>query len=280
MSKKQGTSSVATKAKPKFKIIHSSSRYDRSISSLRQAVERYLTADASVHTGTEVSTKERSRAVRETAQALGWGSTMSNRSYRDDCYILWDSQVWKVVGKGSRVIKTGHIFNFRGGKMPNNTMTYAALSHRQSDHVMVLGVLHLPASVETASGVSNSRRGSAWRTEAKNTRKTMNELGRKYKADALVFGGDWNVNIKRGLLRGAVTKIFGRWKIAAEGPFSKGGTHGGRFIDFFIYKRGIKYVGHRLMKDDASSDHRPFKTEFKFKKKSRIRRRSRKKHTL
>ena len=79
-----------------FKHTHLSTRYDKPVEALRRVVRGY-TDTADLITLTEVDSERREKALNFT----GWGNVTGDKTGRDDCAILWDTNVWKIIDKST-----------------------------------------------------------------------------------------------------------------------------------------------------------------------------------
>lgn len=256
---------------PIVDIVGSSSRYDRSLDSLEKAVEDYITQEGvNLHFGTEVSAEKRERVLKRVARKHKWAITTGDKSYRDDCYIMWSKMEWITLDKGSFQVKSGDIFTAKGSRMPDNTSQYAVLEHIRSGHRLLAVSGHPPSGVERGGSIQRSKRGLAWRVEIFSQKRQTNKLAKKHNVDGVIIRNDWNADVKKASNRATIKTIMPRWKFGVRPPYERGGTHGNRWIDFVMFRKALKLVRKAwLLPDDASSDHRPSRTRLRFTKKPR-----------
>ncbi len=249
-----------------FKHIHSSSRYDRSLKSLEDAVNDYMDK-SSVITLTEVSAEARESVLRKVAKQRGWGTATGDLSGRDDCAILWDEKTFEKVHARSYVLSLKTYYTSSGRKTAPNASVDAVLKHKAAGKRILFSVAHLPAGVEGRNGLGGKlpRRVVAWRAAQKGWRGRWNYLANKYKTDAVVVIADWNLNLKKAGVR-ALFKVVqpGMRSVWNKGPFPSSGTHGTRIIDFTFIRGKIVLVGGKpkILAKNASSDHTAYIQEF------------------
>lgn len=236
-----------------FTHVHSSSRFDRSAESLEKAIEHYISVGSLV-TFTEVASEHRERPVKDVP---GWGHVLGDHSGRDDAGIAFDKSVWELVYKTTKIVdetmKVGAAF--------------AVLRHKDTDNLLLVTALHLPASVEGRTGFERfSRRGRSWTTALLNWRREYNRLAKQYKVDAVLLAADWNLNIKRRIFLPLFKALLPNMKLVfTHKIIPVGGTHHKRWIDFSFIKGKLKIVRFPwLLKDDKSSDHRPYAETFRW----------------
>lgn len=253
-----------------FWVSWSSSRYDRSLKSLHEAVEHYITK-SSLHAGTEVTTEVREDILRDIAREHGWGVVTGDKSYRDDTYIMWEKASWDAKQKGTYRVKTAPMYNANGNLMPDNVCTMVLLEFKETGHRLLVTVLHAPSGVEGKGGLTkNWRRARAWRTEYKAWKKLWNRMAKAWDADAVLTLQDANVNIWRDLFRQMFKAMQPGMRLIPPAKRNRGkGTHrGGRWIDIgFIRGKLRRRTRAILMRDDDSSDHRPWKARLRFVRK-------------
>lgn len=239
-----------------FVHIHSSSRYDRSKASLRNATTRY-NRRADLVTYTEVEREYREDVIRK-VNGEEFGFVSGDNSDADDCGISYRRSRFKLVYSEQYQHATQEVFfpNGKPRKLP--WATIAVLDDIQAGRRVVIAVAHFTAAVETELWRNNStyRRVIQWRQSAKNIKRRTNRLAKKFKADARIVCGDWNVNYKRPWVQALIKAIAPKYRCTVKNPnFS---THGGgRLIDFTIL-RGKMDGDAKAFRDDNSSDHAPY----------------------
>jgi hypothetical protein len=244
----------------KVNHIHSSSRFDRSDASLERAVRNYL-SQASVVTMTEVNREGRERILRRVAKELNFTVITGDLSSRDDCAIIFDNDVFELVHGRTYTVQSKTYRTVDGRTVQPFGVATAVLRTKSTGRKTAWTVGHTPPSVEGRNGLDGSLRAIVWMGYIRNWRKHWNMITKLYSTDGLVVVADWNVNLKRRAFQTLFRTLFPSLKSAwGSGPFPAGGTHGRRLIDFTLYRGKIRQSGKPfLMKDDDSSDHRPYK---------------------
>lgn len=240
-----------------FTHVHSSSRFDRSVGSLEKAIETYI-EEGSLVTFTEVAFPWRERALVEVPR---WGYILGDKSMRDDCGIIYDKTVWRKVSGYTKVVLQPMFWKANGEKVEPTGAAFAVLEHKETGNRLLVTVCHLPAGVEGPSGLAGlPNRVAAWREAHRNWNKEWNRLAKEQHVDAILVTADWNLNIKRKVLLPLFKAIHpGMTLVFKYKHIPAGGTHGKRWIDFSFIRGKLKVVKYpQLLKDDASSDHRPF----------------------
>lgn len=244
----------------KFKHIHSSSLWSRSPATLRTAAERY-NEKADLITYTEVQAENREGAVRR-ANGKEFGFVSGDKSYSNDCAISFRKERFELLHKEN--FKSTNLFwyNVKGRKRDPQYATIGVFLDKVANKKLVVTVIHLASAVEDpmSKGVS-TRRTAAWYSSFRRTKKRSNKLKRKYKAKGILLIADYNLDFKKRWVRALLKSLAPAYRLTWKKVNQiKGGTHyRGRIIDATLIKGKIKVRGSaRLMKDDNSSDHRPY----------------------
>lgn len=235
-----------------FTHIHSSSRYDRSVATLKAAVLRYI-KDADLVTFTEVEYEHREKVLRAVD---GWGCATGDLSPRNDSGIIWDNSVWKLIAEGNEVVAK----IAANGQKPV-AATWVVLEHRETGKRIIIIALHAPSSVQGRDGfIPRSQRVQAWWSVASGTRILWTRLYNTYNTDGLLVAADWNVDLKKRWVRSTFKATFPTLHLVWSGKdFPKDGTHHSRIIDFTLIRGVVKRIANpRIYRDDNSSDHQPY----------------------
>jgi hypothetical protein len=234
-----------------FVHIHSSSRYDRSVDSLRRAVSRYI-KDSDLVTFTEVEYEHREKVLR---QVKGWGCATGDISPRNDSGIIWDLEVWQLIDEGNEVVAKVAAY----GQKPVSA-TWACLRHRETGLVVVVIAVHAPSDVQGPSRLKPTQRTAAWWSTMRGVKRLWKRLSKTFNTDGLLVTGDWNVDIKKVWVRALFKSFAPSFSLVWSGKdFPKDGTHHSRIIDFSFIRGAVKrIVNPRIYRDDDSSDHQPF----------------------
>ena len=244
---------------PAFVHIHSSSRFNRSAASLRNAAQTYNN-NADLVTYTEVEFENREAALRA-AGGKGWGLVSGDHGNANDCAIAYNKERFELIHE-EQFQSTGKRIYMRGGKpraLPYTTI--AVLRDLHGGNILVVGVSHLASGVE--GDLAKKRyyvtRTSQWRSAYRASVRRINRLARKHKANGRMFVADFNINLKRPFATALLKAMSPAYNHTWKKRNVKGGTHHKRIIDATLLRGKIKVRGTaRLFRDDASSDHRPY----------------------
>lgn len=242
--------------------VHSSSRFDRSPASLKKAAKRYAKrADLITYTEVEAQKRENSLA---SLSILGFGTVTGDKSYANDCAIQFRIHRFKLIAHGNESTEAARYTNVKGLLRDPAYVTWAVLRDLITDDCLVVAVVHLASSIEgDLARKRATSRTVAFMTGFRGTQRIANRLAEDYKADGVMIVADFNLNFKLAWVR-TLIKILApayrvTWKNLAYLP-EKAGTHGGRVIDATLVKGRLgTHDGASLMRDDASSDHRPYR---------------------
>ena len=240
-----------------FTHVHSSSRFDRSAESLEKAIEHYVSIGSLV-TFTEVAFPWRERPLNAVE---GWGSVLGDLSMRDDSGIIYDKAVWRLVEGHTKIVLAPMFWKENGEKVEPTGAAFAVLEHKDTKKRLLVTVLHLPSNVEGPRGLSGlPNRVLAWREAQKNWKREWNRLAKKHDADGVLVVADWNINIKRKIFLPLFKAIQPGMKLVfTHKNVPVDGTHHRRWIDFSFIRGALKIVRFPwLLRDDPSSDHRPY----------------------
>lgn len=242
----------------RFTHIHSSSRFDRSLASLKSASQRYF-ADADLVTFTEVAAEGREDAVR-VAGGDEWRVIAGDNGAHNDCVIAFKKVRFELLYRESFKASERTFYNSRGNPTTSKYATNAVLLDKSTNKKFVLVVVHLPASVEDDLRIGRkTQRTLYWFSAFLRTKARGNLLRRRHKAAGVVYVADFNVNFKRDWVRRLIRALAPAYGLMWRAPFPAGGTHHDRLIDGTLIKGDIRgWMEARLYPDDSSSDHRPY----------------------
>lgn len=242
--------------------VHSSSRFDRSPRSLKGAARRYAKrADLITYTEVEAQPREDSLA---SLSVLGFGTITGDKSYANDCAIQFRIHRFQLVAHGNTSTEAERYANVKGLLRDPAYVTWAVLKDLITGDVLVVAVVHLASSIEGDLAVKRvTKRTMAFLTGFRGTLRIANGLAKKHNADGVMIVADFNLNFKlawvRALIKTLAPSYRVTWKALAYLP-EKAGTHGGRVIDATLMKGRLgTHDGASLMRDDPSSDHRPYR---------------------
>lgn len=242
----------------KFKHCHSSSRFNRSPSSLLAAVKSYIAQGYVLITLTETEEAIRKDAIRKVPHfQLLTGSPGG----RDDCSILFDTRVFHLVAFNQLQLSHKRYIIFGHRSSP----VYAACAVLEvvaTGKRILVAVIHTNSSVETDLNRNNKTLSAvAWTANNSVLRYKVNKFGRMHKAKAYMLCGDWNINFHNQWTHRLMKTYFPKWTLNWTKHMIPQGTHGGRLIDGTLFRGAIKILRTWIEKDDASSDHRPYGEE-------------------
>ena len=242
-----------------FVHTHSSSRFDRALPVLLDAVRKFV-ADCDLLTLTEVSSEAREKVLRVVAQEENWAVLTGDLSSRDDCAIMYDKDIWKARYVETREVTNKSFIIFGHTSKPVAAIS-AILEHLDTGKLVLVSVCHLPSSVEGKKGLTGKvSRVHAWRDAHRGWRRRWNQLAKRYKVDGVLVCGDWNINIKRKvfqvLLKGlqpAMRPTLDYKRLPVRG------THGNRLIDFTFIRGDLRVTFRPIVAPQGpSSDHKPY----------------------
>jgi len=234
---------------------HSSSLYSNSPSSLAKQLDRLVSAtdpEANVATYTEVGSAERTEAMKQ-ADPDDWAAWVPGQS---DVGIMWRKAnfgpVWKEPHKlTDKVWTDGH-----GRK--HETWCATALLEHTDGHTLFLSVCHLPSHVQNGNKFYDNAQAKAWKSACAGWSDYWNNKRKKDHPDLAMLAADWNVDFHSSTWRDQVQSYFPSMFLGWKGnmPPAGKGTHGSRLIDGTMAT--VKANKCELLKDDDSSDHRPY----------------------
>ena len=235
------------------KHAHSSSRYDRAPSKLADEVARgagHVDPSCNLMTFTEVGTPERA----STLQADGWATYAPHQ--HTDCAVMWRKERWKLLKSSTHQLtdKTWVV----SGQKHHLVAAKVVLEAKDHGQVIWLAVAHFPSSVQGKGGFSDEHpdRVKAWKDGLQGLHSWKEAQRQQWKPDWLGACADWNLDMKVGWCRQTIKDTFDQWHCTWQSPYPNGGTHGDRLIDA-VWCNGTT-TKCQLLKDDDSSDHRPW----------------------
>lgn len=235
-----------------FKHSHLSGRHDRSIALLKSSIRRRRKLGAIVISGTEADKRaqggKRQRALKEVADELGLGLIMGNGGSNDDCWVMWDPEVFSLVWGRSLPIDSI-------GRPEKPDAIFAVLQSKISDERVLISVFHLPHGVEIKGRFLPGPMSKRWKEERQNWVDLVNAKAAQYGADAKLMGGDWNFNLRQVRFQKWLRKSMLNWRFPT--PIPNKGSHkkSSRLIDFFVISGGAIWSMDVLPLGPAS-DHR------------------------
>jgi len=236
---------------------HSSSLYSNSPDSLANQVERAVEADdpdATTLTFTEVGSDKRTQVLKD-ADPDNWAAWVPNQS---DVGIMWRKHVYSPVWKEAHKL-TDKVWTDGQGRKHETWCATALLSHDKEGLTIFLSVCHLPSHVQNGDKFYDNAQAKAWKSAVNGWSDYWNITRKTDKPDLGMLVADWNIDVHSSHWMGYMTdkfpSMYCTWAGDREPPNDKG-THGNRLIDFTMATN--KMTKAKLLKDDNSSDHRPY----------------------
>lgn len=242
--------------KANIRHVHSSSRFDRAPVSLFKAFKRYAKRSDLI-TWTEIEAETRERVLRT---LKGWNLISGDKSYANDCGISYRATRLRLVESGNESTGAERYSNVKGLLRDPAFVTWGVFEDLITGDTLVVVVVHLASSIEgDLARKRNTRRTASFLTGFAGTMKIARRLRKEYKADGAMVVADFNLNFKLAWVRALVKSLAPRWQHTWK-RLPKGGTHGSRVIDATLLWGRLRVHGSAgLMRDDQSSDHRPYK---------------------
>jgi len=238
-----------------IKHAHSSSLYSESAASLADQVERGVEAEdpsATVMTFTEVGSDSRTQVLKD-ADPDEWAAWVPSQS---DVGIMWRKSefgpVWKEAHKLTDKVWTD------GQGRTHETWCATALLERDDGKTLFLSVCHLPSNVQNGNSFEDNKQAAAWKSACSGWSNYWNNKRQKDHPHMALIVADWNVDFFSSTWRDRVQEYFPSMFLGWKGsmPPNGQGTHGNRLIDGTMAT--VKTNWCDLLKDDNSSDHRPY----------------------
>ncbi len=236
------------------KHAHSSSLYSNSPSSLNKQVQKAVDSpeDPGFITYTEVGSADRTEVLKDAdPDYAAWVPDQS------DVAIMWDKTIWEPYKK--KPIKlTDKVWTDGQGRKHETWCASALLDNRNNDKRVFLSICHLPSHVQNGKNFYDNAQAKAWKSACDGWHDHWNNWRKKYHPDLGLIVADWNVDFFSETWRDRVQSYFPNLFLTWKGnmPPKGKGTHGSRLIDGTMAT--VKPNWCKLLKDDSSSDHRPY----------------------
>jgi hypothetical protein len=233
---------------------HSSSLYSNSAGSLANQVERAVEAEdpsATVITYTEVGSDSRTKVLKDaSADFAAWVPSQS------DVGIMWRKADYSPIWKEAKKL-TDKVWTDGKGRKHETWCGTAFLEHK-SGKTLFLSVCHLPSHVQNGKKFYDNAQAKAWKSALNGWSDYWNNKRKKDHPDMGMIVADWNVDFFMSEWRSTVQGYFPSMFLGWSGhmPPKGKGTHGSRLIDGTMAT--TKATKCQLLKDDDSSDHRPY----------------------
>lgn len=243
---------------PPIRHAHSSSLYDGPKVPLEEEMERLVTAtdpSANLATLTEVGSDARTEVLKDAAPGE-WGAWVPDASKCcSDTGIMWRKSEWSLKTKEVHRL-TDKTWTDGQGRKHWTYATSAKFRHTSSGRTVFLSVAHLPSHVQNGNAFHDNAQARAWKSAVNGWHTYWNDFRKQHGPDVGMLVADWNVDFHSGHWRGWVGDKFPSLVLGWKGHMPNGGTHGKRLID--ATWATVPSVKARLLKDDDSSDHRPY----------------------
>jgi hypothetical protein len=183
----------------------------------------------------------------------GWAAWVPDAS---DVGIMWRkadfSPVWKEAKKLTDLVWTD------GKGRKHTTYCATALLKHTSNKTLFLSVCHLPSHVQNGQKFYDNAQARAWKSACAGWSDYWNAKRKKDHPTLALIVADWNVDFFSETWRKTVQGYFPSMFLSWSGnmPPKGKGTHGNRLIDGTMAT--VKATPCKLLKDDNSSDHRPY----------------------
>jgi hypothetical protein len=216
---------------------------------------------ANLATLTEVGSDERTQILKDAAPGE-WGAYVPNGgACCSDAGIMWDKSDWSMTTKTVRKL-TDKTWTDGQGRTHTTYATTALLTHRASGRRLFLSVAHLPSKVQDGNQFHDNAQARAWKSAVQGWHTHWNNWRKQHDPDLALLAADWNVDHFSGHWRDVIGDVFPSLVPNWKGHMPPKGTHGGRLIDATWATRNANQT--RLLKDDDSSDHRPYGDAYKW----------------
>ena len=239
---------------PNIRHAHSSSLYSNSAQSLANQVEKWVESEdpsATLCTFTEVGSDSRTKVLKEADPE--WAAWVPSAT---DVGIMWRKADYSPVWKEAKKL-TDKVWTDGKGRKHETWCGTALLKHKKG-RTLFISVCHLPSHVQNGSKFYDNAQAAAWKSACSGWSNYWNNKRKSDHPDAALIVADWNVDLFSSTWRDRVKGYFPSMFLGWNGhmPPKGQGTHGSRLIDGTMAT--AKTTKCQLLKDDNSSDHRPY----------------------
>jgi len=241
---------------PTIRHAHSSSLYSNSPDSLAKQVNRAVSAtdpNATILTFTEVGSDKRTQVLKD-ADPDSWAAWVPSAS---DVGLMWLKGTYSPVWKEAKKL-TDKVWTDGQGRKHETYCATALLEHKDGP-TLFLSVCHLPSHVQNGCKFYDNAQAKAWKGAVNGWSDYWNAKRKQDKPTLAMLVADWNIDFRKSCWRQWVGDKFPSMYCTWGGdrmPPAGQGTHGSRLID--ATWATTKPTKAKLLKDDASSDHRPY----------------------
>jgi hypothetical protein len=237
---------------------HSSSLYSNSPSSLNKQVQKFVDStdpEANLLTYTEVGSDQRTEVLKDADP--DWAGWVPDAT---DVGLMWEKSKFHPIWKHC-VKLTDKVWTDGQGRKHTTYCATALLEKDTGDNAgktVFLSVCHLPSHVQNGKNFYDNAQAKAWKSACAGWNDHWNEVRKEDHPDLALIVADWNVDFHMDVWRDRVQDYFPSMFLGWKGnmPPDGKGTHGSRLIDGTMAT--VKANWCELLKDDSSSDHRPY----------------------
>lgn len=207
-------------------------------------------------TWTEVGGAARARQLR---RQPGWRTFAPDT--RTDVAVSWQAGLWAPRARWVAQLTVRRHWTPTGALARPQRALYAVLD-RGSTRVLVT-VAHLPTHVQAGDQFGTlTPRVRVWRSAIAGWAAATADAQRRWQPDLILVVADWNVDLRRTAWRSYVQDAFRHLRISwrPRAALPAAGTRNARFIDATLTNGAGRA---RLLSDDATSDHRPYREELR-----------------
>lgn len=252
---------------------HGSGRFDRSPALLEADLDAWA-GDSNLITVTEVTQSSRAKRLAE----KGWAVYRAESANKNaaNVAVCFASSDWTLLHGEAPIVTEERYWTKSGNLRDSMAAAFAVLENPKTGKRLLVSVAHLPSSVAgdeedpAAPGFAIwsalTRRVLVHAQSTRGIRRHQKRLMREWKCDGKMFVADWNLDIKRALVRLYVQVAFPRMSLTWQPPFPERGTHGKRIIDLaLIGKGGLRVVQQPTLRQHTrASDHTAFRQVLAF----------------
>lgn len=253
---------------PEFNHIHCSSRNDRPVAALEADLDTWM-AQCSLITLTQVQNDRHAAAMREKGWAY-YNSAKDNGS--DHAGIAWRVDTWaKTWSNVRRLIQQPYQLYATVSSPAYIWAAAVILRHRTSGRKLLVVCTAMPPHLEgrwTSLEEYWLNRKRAYMAGCDALSNWCEQLQRLKDVDGIMIACDWNLNLRDDWYRDFLIDCFGPQYHFGWTHYPTAGTSlgGNKIIDGTLVRHLKVEVGAVLLPRVESTNHRPYKEQFKFVK--------------
>lgn len=252
---------MAAKSLPMIVHVHASHYLGTSPAQLETGTDLILAEGPDVVTLTELYTEKRVRTLREKGYE-------HQAEAGTDSGALWPTRVWEVLHRETSKVTDRIYYTGEGKPTKPQHAVFVVLRHRATGLVLLVIANHFPPHIEGSSGPGGiwhrdtRLRVAAFMSAVQGIRKRRRQLRRRFKPDAEILTGDWNLNVLRTVVRAYFVAAFPNMRLNVPEKYRGPGTLGRRFIDWTL-TQGLEVIGAPKVAELRGSDHRMVRTAYR-----------------